>query len=171
MASGVIRILSVTLGLFFIFVGILKICPLISTDLYKDMRKVFIRAAKVFLFHKWTGWRPNPHTYRKVVAVSEIISGAVLAFIPGPAKDVANVLMILLSCNEVYAHYITDEKQERMSLPLVFVLLLCCRLIITLQLRAQERDEKQKAHKASVDKMRNSLEELEQKTKVDKKEQ
>ncbi|KAL3883319.1 hypothetical protein ACJMK2_029594 [Sinanodonta woodiana] len=171
MASGVIRILSVTLGLFFIFVGILKICPIINTDLYRDMRKVFIRAAKVFLFHSWTGWKPNPHTYRKVVGVLEIVTGAVLTFIPGPAKDVANVLMILLSCNEVYAHYITDEKQERMSLPLVFVLLLCCRLIITLQLRAQERDEKQKAHKASVENMQNSVDEMKPKTKVEKKEQ
>jgi hypothetical protein len=32
---------------------------------------------------KQTGWKPNPHTYRKAVGTSEVVCGAVLAFVPG----------------------------------------------------------------------------------------
>lgn len=46
-------------------------------------RKTFIRKSKVFPLIKQTGWKPNPHTYRKAVGTAEVCFGAVLAFVPG----------------------------------------------------------------------------------------
>ena len=46
-------------------------------------RKTFIRKSKVFPLVKQTGWKPNPHTYRKAVGTAEVVCGAVLAFVPG----------------------------------------------------------------------------------------
>jgi hypothetical protein len=37
MAAFVLRVLSLTLGLFFIFVGTLKLTPSVNDELYKEM--------------------------------------------------------------------------------------------------------------------------------------
>ena len=46
MASFIIKVLSVTLGLFFIFVGLLKLSPVINKELYKEMvcQEAYLRA-------------------------------------------------------------------------------------------------------------------------------
>lgn len=59
----------------------------------------------------------------------------------GPLKEAANVLMILLSCLDIYSHYALDEGLDKMSLSVVFFLLLTCRLIIRLQMKARELEE------------------------------
>ena len=46
-------------------------------------RKQYIRMAKVFPLANYTGWKPNPHTYRKVVASSEVTCGVIFTVIPG----------------------------------------------------------------------------------------
>ena len=47
---------------------------------------MFIRDVKVFPLVNQTGWRPNPHTYRKVVGTTEVVAGTVLSIIPGNIK-------------------------------------------------------------------------------------
>jgi hypothetical protein len=37
MASIVLRILALTLGLFFVFVGTIKLTPSVNTEIYKEM--------------------------------------------------------------------------------------------------------------------------------------
>lgn len=51
------------------------------------------------------------------------------------------MLMILLSCLDIYSHYALDEGLDKMSLSVVFFLLLTCRLIIHLQMKARELEE------------------------------
>lgn len=46
--------------------------------------------------------------------------------------------MILIACLDVYSHYALDEGLDKMSLSVVFFLLLMCRLIIHLQMKARE---------------------------------
>lgn len=141
MASYVLRVISLTLGVFFIFIGTLKLTPSVNKELHKEMRKMYIKNAKVFPLVKWTKWKPNSHMYRKVIGGSEVVCGAILSFIPGPLKEAANVLMILLSCLDIYSHYAQDEGLDKMSLSVVFFLLLTCRLIIHLQMKARELEE------------------------------
>jgi hypothetical protein len=51
MASIVLKSLSILLGIFFIFVGIMKITPKLSKDLHKDLvRKLSQRAEHLNLF-------------------------------------------------------------------------------------------------------------------------
>ena len=47
MANVVMIVLSMTIGIFFILVGIMKLSPILSDDIYREMRKSFIRSAKV----------------------------------------------------------------------------------------------------------------------------
>ncbi|XP_033741342.1 transmembrane protein 35A-like [Pecten maximus] len=141
MASFVLRVLSLTLGIFFIFIGTLKLSPSINDELYRQMRKSFIKSAKVFPFAKLTGWRPNPHTYRKIFGGSEIVCGVILVAIPGPVKDAVNVVMLMLMLLDVYSHWALDEGLDKMSLSIVFLLLLTCRLIVYLQNKLRNMDE------------------------------
>lgn len=67
--------------------------------------------------------------------------GNVSHYFIGPLKEAANVLMILLSCLDIYSHYAQDEGLDKMSLSVVFFLLLTCRLIIHLQMKARELEE------------------------------
>ncbi|XP_053397021.1 novel acetylcholine receptor chaperone-like [Mercenaria mercenaria] len=153
MASFVVKVLSVTLGLFFIFVGLLKLSPAINKELYKEMRKQFIRMAKVFPLVSWTGWKPNAHIYRKIIASTEVTCGAILVLIPGPLKIAANIVMILINANDVIAHSQIKDGLQRMSLPIVFILLLSCRLLIYYQETQREKkllEEKQKQNDGNV---------------------
>lgn len=141
MGSMVLTVLSMTIGIFFIFIGTLKLTPALNTEIYREMRKTFIRSAKVFPLVKQTGWKPNPHMYRKVIGSVEVVSGLTLLAIPGSLKQLANVSLLLIMLNDIYTHYALDEGLERMSPAIVFALLLCCRLIIHLQLRAKQQQQ------------------------------
>ncbi|XP_046566175.1 novel acetylcholine receptor chaperone-like [Haliotis rubra] len=133
MASIVLRVMSLTLGLFFVFVGTIKLTPSVNGEIYKEMRKTYIRNSKVFPLVKQTGWKPNPHTYRKAVGTAEVVCGILLAFVPGALKEASNVVLLTITVNDIYAHFALDEGLEKMSPAIVFALLLTCRLIIFLQ--------------------------------------
>ena len=57
---------------------------------------MFIRHAKLFPFYTVTGWRPNAHTLRKVVGVTEVVCGIVLAMIPGTKH--LTIKLHIMSC-------------------------------------------------------------------------
>lgn len=117
MANIVLTVLSITVGLFFILSGTLKLNPIISDEIYKEMvrnfkklgirliislcsytvvfafapifmfvllqRKIFIRTAKVVPFVKLLGLKLDPHLYRRVIGVTEVVCGLLLAVVPG----------------------------------------------------------------------------------------
>ena len=75
--------LSLLLGFFFIFIGIIKVTPYVNADIFRDMKQEFGRFNKVFPFYSLTGWRPFAKNYRLFVGWTEVISGAVMVVIPG----------------------------------------------------------------------------------------
>ncbi|CAC5409952.1 unnamed protein product [Mytilus coruscus] len=141
MTAMVLKALSVTLGIFFVFVGSLKLTPSLSDELYKEMRKNYIQQVRVFPPVKLFKWKLSPHIYRKAIGGAETLCGVILAFIPGPLKGAANVLMILITMNDVYCHWMLNSPLDKMSLSIVFFFLLMCRLIIFLQFKAKEMEE------------------------------
>lgn len=153
MGAFVLKVLSITLGLFFVFVGSLKLTPSVNDELYKEMRKNFIKQVRVFPPVKLLKWKLSPHVYRKAVGGAETLCGVILALIPGPLKEAANVLMILITVNDIYCNWALDSSLDKMSLSLVFFFLLMCRLIIFLQFKAKDIEEsKKRTDEVSVDK-------------------
>ena len=55
--------------------------------------------------------------------------------------------MILLNANDVLAHFQVKDGIQRMGLPIVFILLLSCRLLITVQEIAREREKAKETKK------------------------
>ena len=52
----------------------------------RDVKNHFCFPGKVFPGSKYTGFKPKPTVYRKVVGWLEIVCGAILIIIPGPLK-------------------------------------------------------------------------------------
>lgn len=68
--------------------------------------------------------------------------------IAGPLKILANIYMILLMGNDVLAHSQIKDGYQRMSLPIVFILLLTCRLVIYYQeVQREKAAQQQQAEK------------------------
>lgn len=60
-------------------------------------------------------------------------------YLTGPLKIAANIYMILLMGNDVLAHTQIKDGHQRMSLPIVFILLLSCRLVVYYQEMQREK--------------------------------
>ena len=78
MSKIVLRSLSILLGSFFIFLGVLKLTPRISKDLHKDLRTEYAKYAKVFPLTKLLELKLPSKWYRRVVGVLEIVAGFVM---------------------------------------------------------------------------------------------
>jgi len=132
--SLVLRTLSILLGIFFIFLGLVKCSPLISKDLHKDMRKEFVRYSKVFPLCETLGFKVPSKWYRRAVGAIEVAAGILLAAVPSAhLKRLSNGVLFLVSLLSVYSHLLTDDKFERTAPALVFLFMLVCRLVVDLQ--------------------------------------
>ena len=78
MSKIVLRSLSILLGSFFIFLGVLKITPKISRDLHKDLRTEYAKYAKVFPLAKLLDFKLPSKWYRRVVGGLEIVAGLLM---------------------------------------------------------------------------------------------
>jgi len=61
--------------------------------------------AKVFPLVTFTGWKPNAHIYRKVIAATEVTCGAILVFIPGKNGKgilIGIILVFILLMSNIY---------------------------------------------------------------------
>lgn len=143
MASNtiVLRSLSILLGLFFVFVGLLKLTPSISKDLYKDLRNDYVKYAKVFPFAELFGFKVTSKWYRKCVGVTEVICGLAMAVIPHhKIKNTANVTLLLLMLLAVYSHLMVNDPFERTGPSLVFTFMLSGRLVVWYQTSRKEQE-------------------------------
>mgnify|MGYP001345780442 FL=1 len=82
MSKIVLKSLSILLGAFFIFLGVLKISPKISKDLHKDCRTEYAKYAKVFPLAKTLEFKVPSKWYRRSVGGLEILSGIIMMLIP-----------------------------------------------------------------------------------------
>ncbi|XP_065224552.1 novel acetylcholine receptor chaperone-like [Planococcus citri] len=140
MGSIVLKTLSVLLGLFFILVGILKITCFLSKELHKDMRKEYVKYAKVFPFNELIGYKIPAKWYRKIIGTMEIICGFALMVIPkANIKKAANVTLIAMMALNIYSHYMVEDRFERIAPALVFFFMLIGRLVIEWQINRQQQ--------------------------------
>ena len=56
----------------------------------------------------------------------------------GSLKQLANLFLFVIMCGAVYGHYMLKQGMDKMTPALVFGLLLACRFVVHLQVRARE---------------------------------
>lgn len=136
MGSIVLKSLSVLLGIFFLFVGTMKVTSSLSKDLHKDVRKEYVKYAKVFPLASTLGFKIPSKWYRTVVGVLEIISGLAMTVMPNNnVKTACNGVLLSLMMLTIYSQWVVNDKFERIGPALVCFFMLTCRLIIDWQNR------------------------------------
>ncbi|NWT18913.1 TM35A protein, partial [Vireo altiloquus] len=114
--------LSVALGLFFVFMGTIKLTPRLSRDAYNEMKRAYKSYVRALPMLKKMG--VSSILLRKSIGALEVACGIVMTLVPGRPKDVANFLLLLL---------LVGDPLKRYAHALVFGILLTCRLLIARQ--------------------------------------
>lgn len=139
MGSIVLKSLSILLGLFFIFIGLMKLTPHISKDLHRDLRKNYVKYAKVFPFSTLFDFKLPSKWYRRSVGGLEVLCGLAMVLIPNhKIKNAANMTLLMLMFLAVYSHYMVSDPFERCGPALVFTFMLSGRLVIWYQASRRE---------------------------------
>ncbi|OCT67286.1 transmembrane protein 35A [Xenopus laevis] len=123
--------LSVTLGLFFVFMGTIKLTPRLSKDAYSEMKWAYKSYVKALPALKKIGI--SSVFLRKAIGTLELACGIVLTLIPGRPKDVANFILLLLVLIVLFFHQLVGDPLKRYAHALVFGILLTCRLLVSRQ--------------------------------------
>ena len=138
MGSLVLRTLSIFLGMYFVFVGLLKVTPDLHKDIHREIRRQFVSFAKLFPLSDHLGWKISPKYYRLTFGYTEIVMGTILAFVPGCLKQVSNIILLFQSLLMLHAHIANGDSFERFAPFIVFSLMLTCRLIVHWQISHQD---------------------------------
>jgi len=83
MASLALHLLTVLLGVIFIFLGHIKLTPQFFPEYHGQIKNEFGKLNKEFPFYQITGWRPYAKTYRIAVGVAEMSAGTLLLLAGG----------------------------------------------------------------------------------------
>ncbi|XP_039621969.1 novel acetylcholine receptor chaperone [Erpetoichthys calabaricus] len=138
--------LSIALGLFFVFMGTIKLTPRLSKDAYNEMKRAYKNYAKALPGLKKMG--VSSILLRKIIGTLEVTCGIVLTLVPGRPKDVANFLLLLVMLAVLFFHQLVGDPLKRYAHALVFGILLTCRLLIARQ--TEERPEKDESRDGQV---------------------
>lgn len=85
-----------------------------------------------------------------------ILNAKYFLLFPGPLKIAANIVMIFVNLNDIITHAQIKDGTQRMSLPIVFILLLSCRLLIYYQ--ETRREQKELKEKQELEMKKNAAE-------------
>jgi hypothetical protein len=78
MASFGLHLLTVFLGVLFIFLGHVKLTPQFFPEYHTQIRNEFGKINKEFPFYHLTGWRPYAKNYRNAIGAAETALGTLL---------------------------------------------------------------------------------------------
>ncbi|NXN56083.1 TM35A protein, partial [Rynchops niger] len=132
--------LSVALGLFFVFMGTIKLTPRLSRDAYNEMKRAYKSYVRALPMLKKMG--VSSILLRKSIGALEVVCGIVMTLVPGRPKDVANFLLLLLVLAVLFFHQLVGDPLKRYAHALVFGILLTCRLLIARQPEEQPPEKR-----------------------------
>ena len=142
MGSIVLTTLSIFLGLFYVFVGILKVTPVVHHEMHREIRRNFLQYSKVFPLADHMKFKVDPKYYRLTYGILEILAGTILTLTPwNRIKLGSNILLIMTTLLTVYTQFQLQDRFERIAPSLVFILMLTCRIIVNYQVKRREAKE------------------------------
>jgi len=137
-ASIVLTTLSLFLGFYFFFIGFIKLSPLLNAPIHREMKKSFVRFAKVAPLLPQLGVKVSPKWYRISISYVEMIFGLLLAFGPGRIKALSNVILFGVTVGAIYTHWRLQDEIEKMYPAMCFMVASLARIILQ-QLVARRR--------------------------------
>ncbi|KAH7644868.1 transmembrane protein 35-like [Dermatophagoides farinae] len=163
-ARMVFTSLSLFLGMFFFFFGLIKVSRFLNSEIHREMRRNFVRYAKVIpLVTTSLGLKVSPKYFRLTVGYAEIIAGLLLAFCPGRIKQWMNVFLIALSIGAIHTHLAIGDDYNKMIPAVAFCSMLTTRLILYFLLKRID-DQQQTTTTTFVPVQSNNIDKTEPKT-------
>ncbi|XP_052470308.1 novel acetylcholine receptor chaperone [Carassius gibelio] len=138
--------LSFALGMFFVFMGTIKLTPRLSKEAYSEMKSAYKSYAKALPALKKIG--VSSVLLRKIIGTLEVGCGIVLTLVPGRPKDVANFILLLVMLVVLFFHQLVGDPLKRYAHALVFGILLTCRLLIARQ--GEDRPEREERREEQI---------------------
>ena len=83
MASLGLHLLTVLLGVTFVFLGHVKLTPQFFPEYHTQVKNEFGKLNKEFPLYQITGWRPYAKNYRIGVGIAEMSAGTLLLLAGG----------------------------------------------------------------------------------------
>ncbi|XP_006269934.1 transmembrane protein 35B [Alligator mississippiensis] len=128
----------VVLGLFFLFMGAVKLTEQISAELYLQMKSQFVQFADVFPLKEF-GYKPEPDWYLEVVGWIEVVAGLLLAFGPQLLQEISNFVLTIIMIGSIYT-LLALKEPIAMCAPAT----VCLGLLLLLNIRGREGRAKSK---------------------------
>ncbi|CAF2491377.1 unnamed protein product [Rotaria sp. Silwood2] len=130
MASLGLHLLSVVVGVIFIFLGHIKLTPQFFPEYHTQIRNEFGKLNKEFPFYHLTGWRPYAKNYRIAVGVAEMSSGSLLILGGAFSQSMANVVLLVIITNMIIAFQKLHFSMEYIGGAIFLAFLLILRLVL-----------------------------------------
>ncbi|KAJ6215715.1 hypothetical protein RDWZM_010215 [Blomia tropicalis] len=141
-ASIVLTTLSLFLGMFFFFMGVIKLSPALNVDIHREIRRRFVRYARVIPFLTVPfGIKISARTYRQTIGIIEIVAGLALAFLPDRIKLYMNLFLFSITFGAIYTHIAIEDEVDKMYPAIAFTIILICRLILYVLQCKQRKSE------------------------------
>ncbi|CAF3086417.1 unnamed protein product [Rotaria socialis] len=128
MASPGLFLLTIVLGLLFIFLGHIKLSPQLFPEHHERIRNEFGKFNKEFPLHRQTGWRPYAKNYRMAVGIAEVLCGSLLLL--SLAQSLANIILLIIMTNAIITFQKLNYSIEYTGVSIFISLLLVLRLIL-----------------------------------------
>jgi len=96
MASLTLHLLTLVLGVVFVFLGHIKLTPQFFPEYHGHIRNEFGKLNKEFPLYQVTGWRPYAKNYRLGLGIAEMSAGTLLLLAGGLKNKDKRRLMKLL---------------------------------------------------------------------------
>ena len=120
------RVLTITIVLVFIMSGFMKLSSRFSYETHVHLQREFHRYASVFPTYP-IGYTPDPHNYRTIVGVSEILLSIVLLVGNKSMRRVTNHLLLLMMLGAFYTHCSLGDPVAKVIPPMVLIFLIAWR--------------------------------------------
>ncbi|UJR08171.1 hypothetical protein I4U23_012444 [Adineta vaga] len=136
MGSLVLRLLTLILGVAFIYFGHLHLTPQFFPEQHNQIKNEYGKFNKEFPFHRQTGWRPYAKTYRLAIGVTEVVCGVFL--ILGMFQTLATIVLLAVMTNAIITFQKLNYGLDYIGSAIFMAFLLVIRLVLVSRSKAKD---------------------------------
>ncbi|CAF0974205.1 unnamed protein product [Adineta ricciae] len=130
MGSLGLHLLTVVLGVIFLFLGHIKLTPQFFPEYHNQIRNEFGRLNKEFPLYHLTGWRPYAKNYRIAVGIAEMSAGTLLLLGGAVSQSLGTLTLLVITTNMIITFHKLHYGVEYIGAAIFLVFLLVLRLIV-----------------------------------------
>ncbi|UJR38116.1 hypothetical protein I4U23_030796 [Adineta vaga] len=136
MGSLALHLLTVVLGVTFVFLGHIQLTPQFFPEYHTQIRNEFGKLNKEFPLYHLTGWRPYAKNYRIGLGVAEMSAGTLLLLGGVASQSLGTLVLLVIMTNMIIAFHKLNYSIEYLGAAVFLTFLLLLRLIFASKSKA-----------------------------------